>query len=263
MQKTLLILLVPVVILMPTAVWASETQDAGDAKAALEKVQQAAEGITSFEADMKISMSVMNQPMEMVGHIVVLKPDRMRMKMTVPPQGEMEIVSDGTTTWTYMPMMNLVQKIDNAAIKQMPGMGGPPGGGQMNDPSKALEQLDPDTLRLVGEETVDGQACYVFEGDLPEQARGMAPQFAPQKMKVWLAQADSLSRKMEGYGSDGTTMMTMTFANVKTNVQLAEDHFTFTPPPGAQVMDMSQAVQSMMENLQGAPLQAPSVPPQE
>lgn len=250
MRKRMVILLTATLMALP--LWAVEAAQAGDVQAALEKIQQAGEKINSFEADMKMSTMMMNQPMDMSGHVVVLKPDRMRMTMTMPPQGEMEMVSDGTTTWTYMPMMNLVQKIDNAAMKDMPGMGA--SGQPMKDPSKVLDQMNPDSLRYLGEESVDGQPCFVFEGQVPEQARKMGQQFVPQTMKVWLAGADGLSRKIESHAADGATMMTMTFSNVKTNIDLLEDHFTFTPPPGAQVMDMSQAIQSMMKQMQqGAP----------
>jgi len=246
MGKKMIILLT--VILLASALWVSQAVQAEDVQAALEKIEQAAEKITSFEADMKMSTMMMNQPMDMSGHIVVLKPDKVRMTVTMPPQGEMEMVSDGTTTWTYMPMMNLVQKMDNAAIKDMPGMRSP--GQPINDPSKVLEQMNPDSLRYLGEEPVDGQPCFVFEGEVSEQVRKMGQQFIPKTMKVWLAGADGLSRKIESHAADGATMMTMIFSNVKTNIDLLEDHFTFTPPPGAQVMDMSQAIQSMMKQMQ-------------
>lgn len=255
MHKRMVVFLLGAAMVAALPLRAVEAQEAADVKAALEKIQKAAEEITSFEADLTMAMSVMNQPITTTGHIAVLKPEKMRMTMTMPPHGDTEVISDGTTTWTYMPAMNMVQKTDNAAMKNMAGMGGP--GRQMNDPSKVLEQLEADSLRFVGEETVDGQPCSIFEGKVPEQARKMGQQFAPQSIKVWVAGTDGLCRKMEAVGPSGATMMAMTFSNIKVNAPLPEEQFTFTPPAGAQTIDMSRMMQSMLGNAQ------PGAPPQQ
>lgn len=253
MRRSLVSMLLAVVVLASIPLWASEATGSEDAKAILDKIQQAAGEMNSFEADMSMSMSVMNQPMNMTGHMAVLKPDLMRMTMTMPPQGDMQIVSDGATMWTYIPMMNMVQKIDASVMKQAPGMGGP--GAQMEDPTKTIQQMDPATVQFLGEEMCDGQTCYVIEGALPQQAKQMGGQFVPEKMKAWAAQADGIPRKIEMMDSSGTPMMTMTFTNVKINTEFPENHFTFTPPPGAQIMDMTETIRSMMKQQQGAPPQ--------
>ena len=102
----------------------------------------------------------------------------------------------------------------------------------------------------MGQETADGQACYVFEGKLPINVKQMMGAASMENMKVWMAKSDGVSRKMEGQAADGSSVLSMTFSNVKTNLALSTDQFVFTPPEGAQVIDMSEAVKNMMKSMQ-------------
>lgn len=246
LQKKALLAVLMLAALVPAMAVQSQPTEA--TRAAVEQVNQAAEAYQAFEADMSSEIFMINPPMGFTGHMTVLKPDRMRIKTSAPPpQGNMEIVSDGKTTWTYMPLMNLVQKIDMEVIKGLPGMTTP--GQQIKDPSKPLEQLDPATVQLIGEETMDNQLCYIFEGMIPADAQKIAGEYAPEKMKIWVAKDDGISRKIESFQKNGTTSMTITFSNVKVLNNLTDADFVFTPPANAEVVDMTQVMQSLMQNL--------------
>jgi len=239
-------------------VFASQATPGNETREALQAIEQAAEKIDAFEADIHMSMTMMNTPVNMKGTMKILKPDFMRMSMTMdapegtpPNMGMMnqEMVADASTVWIAMPAMKMVQKFDKSVFEKAPGGTGGMSS-QFQDPSKMLEQLDSDTIQLIGEESCDGQLCYLFSGHLPPEARKMGGPFVPESMKIWVSKADGMARRMEMYQQDGKTLMAFDISNVKINPALTAGDFTFTPPEGVQAMDMTPMLESIIQGMQ-------------
>jgi outer membrane lipoprotein-sorting protein len=82
---------------------------------------------------------------------------------------------------------------------------------------------------------------YVLEGLPPAGMQAMTGvEFG--KTTVWIAVADGLLRKTQTLNKEGEVAMTATRTDVEVNVDLPDSLFTFTPPEGVQVMDMTEMV---------------------
>lgn len=257
-SKITLALLVALLVVQPVS--AQETSEEETA-AALAAVRNAMAKINSYSMKISMSMQMMNQQMEISGDMIFLKPDLMKMNMDMPGMqgGKMKMVMDEETAWIHMPMMNMVQKIDKTVFKeignvgnmQMPMMGS-------NDP---LDQLDKETIELIGSEQCDGQSCYVFEGTVEPTARKIAGPMSPHRMRVWMAKSDGLTRKMKAFGEGGQQMMEIVATEVDKSVEVTRADFQFTPPEGAQVIDLTDQMRALFEKMkeQAEPTPAPTV----
>lgn len=245
---------------------AAAPADPAATKAAIEAVKASAGALTTLEADQTISMDVMGAAMTLQGHLAVLKPDLIKFNMEpVLPAGQsgqndmmaammkMTVYMDKTTVWIHMPEANMVQKFDKSVYQDGSGQGMNLQAG--SDPSKVLDDLDPETVQLLGEETFDGAGCYVFQGKLPKPASMAGAEALPDSMKIWIGKGDGLARKTEAYLTDGKLAMSATLSNIKTGVPLSPAAFAFTPPAGVQVMDMTEMLRGQMQGQQSAPVQ--------
>jgi len=185
--------------------------------------------------------------------------DKFRMESTVPPNQKQIIVSDGKVTYTYMPMMKLVQSMDMARIQAALGENAPKEMTKPGNQSNPLHGLDPDTLTYYGVETVNGEDVYVLEGTMGAEAQMMkqVTPFAPDGLKCWVSVADGLPRKMTFLGADGQEMMSQEFVDVVVNQAPDPGLFVFEPPADAQVVDMTESVIAMMSTMQKPSLPAP------
>ncbi|HLX59943.1 MAG TPA: hypothetical protein VKX17_01555 [Planctomycetota bacterium] len=87
-------------------------------------------------------------------------------------------------------------------------------------------------VSVLPDETVDGQAAYVLE------VKSKTP--GASAMKYYLSKENGMTVQMLTLGADGKTTGTTKFSNIKINPSIPADHFTFTPPAGVQVMDMTK-----------------------
>lgn len=252
------------VVLSVYSAMAAAPADPAATKAAIEAVKAAAGTLTTMEADQTISMDIMGMAMTLKGHLAVLKPDFVKFNMEpVLPAGQsgqhdmmaammkMTVYMDNTTVWIHMPDANMVQKFDKSVYQDGSGQGMNLQAG--SDPSKVLEDLDPETIQLVGEETLDGASCFIFQGKLPKPANASEAGLLPESMKIWIGKSDGLARKTEAYQADGKLAMAATLTAIKTGVPLAPASFTFTPPAGVQVMDMTQMLRGQLQGQPSAP----------
>jgi outer membrane lipoprotein-sorting protein len=212
----------------------------------LEKMALAAKDIKSMEADMAMTMAA--QGAESKGRYKG-EPESARfvINMDVKAMGadmKMNMVSDGKNMWIHMIMQgqNIVMK---GSVEQMKKMGG---GGSQN-PLEQIKQLEKEfDFKAVKEEQVGGRAAYVLEGGVKENAeiKKQAPNV--KSARIFVDKQDWMVRKTEVLDDQGKSAMVIELANLKTNIKIDEALFTFTPPEGAQVMDMGE-----MMKMQGAP----------
>ena len=91
-------------------------------------------------------------------------------------------------------------------------------------------------FKVLPDESVDGADCYVFEATPKNKEAG------DQSHTTYYCRKDcGFPVKMMAYGPDGQVMTTMTYTDIKLNVDIPADKFEFEPPAGVQVMDMTGA----------------------
>ncbi|OGV73120.1 MAG: hypothetical protein A3K19_19860 [Lentisphaerae bacterium RIFOXYB12_FULL_65_16] len=234
--------------------------DPATEKAMADMESKAAE-VKTCQADVVSKMKMMNQDLVSRGTVSFKQPGKCTMEFETE-MGAMKlkqiIVSDGKTMWTHQPMMNMVTKIDlQKAADAVPGAAA----GNLSKPFQGLKR---DTISLVGSETLDGVETQVFEATPDAQGAPNNPLPSDGKMKVWLGTADGMVRKVAMADPAGAEVMTQTYSNVKINGDIPDSKFEFTPPEGAQVMDMTEQALKMMKPdaaaAPGAPAAVPAAP---
>jgi outer membrane lipoprotein-sorting protein len=215
-------------------------------------------GYKTVSADYRQTMQMMGSPMQFSGHLWQQQPRQMRMEMDMPMMGQqakmlMVLGTDGIM-WQEMglPGGKQIMKMD---LNQMKGANPL----DQADPSQAWKkQKEWMDFTLVGTEELDGQPVYVLEGKWKEaatktpQGAAMAAMFS--KSRLYLGQRDGYMHKMAQYDKAGSTVvMTMEFANVKFDEELPAKLFTYQPPEGAPVMDMTKMGAAMVGGQSSAP----------
>jgi outer membrane lipoprotein-sorting protein len=199
--------------------------------------------VKTFEFDMKTEMK--GGPQEgavMMGHMCSKSVEKdgkpamplTNMKMSMDMGGmkqEMLMVHDGEFIWNEMKMMGRVM-----VMKMKPNPGA-----NKNDPSSFQDQYD---LKYVGDEDFDGQKMWVLEGTPKAGTAAAAPSGPagqqPGKIRISVGQKDNFPHRWILYAKDGTEMAETQITNVKLNPKLDDALFKYTPPAGAQVMDMTK-----------------------
>lgn len=136
--------------------------------------------------------------------------------LPAPQTMKSKIVGDGEFLWNEQEQMGQ---------KMVTKMKMPP---EAMDPATAYKNMVKEGTATVKENaSVEGADCTVLE----VKGQGMTS-------LIYIANDNGVMMKMEGTGDDGTKM-TMTAKDVKVNSSLDGVTFTYTPPEGVQVMDMS------------------------
>ena len=88
-----------------------------------------------------------------------------------------------------------------------------------------------DSFSLLPDETIDDQSVYVFEGKAGDGTVTTRHYFDKQTgMLLKMATEDSIAQ----------TRYTFALSDIKVNVEFDDDHFTFTPPEGMEVQDLTR-----------------------
>jgi len=221
-------------------------------------IMERARSVKRYHQKMKMSMSMMGQQQNMDGEMW-MDGDKMYMKMTTPPfDQEQIIISDGKTTYTYMPMMKMVQTMDMEKLREAVGedtggMGGAAKIGQAPDP---FDGVDKTTLEFVGIENINDEEVYVLEGGFisaVKEMQAMNP-FAPDAARFWVSQKDGMPRKTTFYTKDGSEMMSQEYRDVVINPEIDPSKFVFEVPEDAQVVDMTDGIINMLNSSKDNPM---------
>jgi outer membrane lipoprotein carrier protein len=187
----------------------------------LRRVEQAANGVRSLEADFTQSLTIplLNQTQRGSGKLYQRKPDRFLMRFS-DPAGDV-MVADGRHFWLYYPSSDPRQ-----VIRTSIAAGGEAVDLQQQFLSNPNQRFVP---TLNGEETVAGRAAYVMTL-VPRQR-------SPYKvLRIWVDKQDYLVRRFE-MTEENDSVRRVELRNLRTNHTLSDALFTFTPPAGAQVFD--------------------------
>jgi outer membrane lipoprotein-sorting protein len=156
---------------------------------------------------------------------------RMELKTTMPqPVGatateqSMLTILDGEYAWTLSETMG--QKM---AMKTKPDAR------MMGDPKSTFAELRKDhELKLLPDETVDGTKVYVIEAT-PKDTGG-----TPSKTLLYFGKDHGMLVKTLVQNPEGKPTMTMTYTDIKYDVDINPDRFVFKPPPGVEVQDLTK-----------------------
>jgi len=156
---------------------------------------------------------------------------RMEMDMKME-MGEMKMdgktlsVTDGKYTWVLNEMMGQKNVIKTKADASNDVVG-----------SNVLENLKKDyDLTLADDAEVDGEKTWTVmaKPKTPVNAPG-----APATMRYNFRKSDGFPVKMVGIDSGGKEVTTITWTEIKPNVDIEASRFKFEPPAGVQVMDQT------------------------
>jgi outer membrane lipoprotein-sorting protein len=133
--------------------------------------------------------------------------------------GEMTVVTDGATVWSYSRATNQLL-IDRFVADD-----------RTFSPERILTAAPEDfSAVLVGKEKVGGQETYVLK--LIPSGEGFITM-----LKLWIAESDYLTRKVEMVDANGKET-TYLVSDLRVNPGIPESRFTLPVPEGAEVVDL-------------------------
>ncbi len=247
----------------------------------LKDIGDKAAKINTYSADFDMAMNMGALDMKFGGNMQG-KEKLMAMTLNMEMMNQnvaMKMVTDQTgITWMEMDMMELkqVMKMDMAQAQAMqeemiPGM--PTGfggmGGLRGDPRSFADQFSKTfDMTYTGKEKLEDEDVYVLTGKLKEELKAtlsdnpsavgaatmgmdLGSMMDTARMKIGVK--DGFPRSAEMLDKDGKAWMTQTYKNVKLDVPIDDALFAYTPPDGAQVMDMSEVAGEAMHGQEDAP----------
>ncbi len=220
--------IVGLAVVSPAVAGADETA------ARVAELQAKAGAVNAYQADFTLTVTEDNKPSTLNGTLLYQRPDKRRIEFTGAPAPDdvaQLVVSDGAVEWQYFPGRHLAHKTDWVKVK---AAGAPAGALEIRGPHQPFLDLKPESVRLV-ETTADGTG--IFEAEPAPALVAEAP-FAPGKVRVEVA-ADGLAHRLTMTDADGHEVLSQEYTNVRLDPPITGTPFAFTPPTGAQIVDIS------------------------
>lgn len=197
---------------------------------ALSEISALQSNVKGYKADMEVHDKRGKEEQVATSTIEISKDYGWKL-MNHTRDGDVLVTNDFTTQYVYSPSEKKVMKseADSPEMKEA-----------YRKPASELNfvaVLDPETLKLVGKEEFEGEPVYHFEGTTTTQLMKSGKPFKT-KIEAWISTKDGLTRKTVEYaeGLTGTTI----YRNVQLNPGVTAKDFTFTPPKGAEIVDLNQ-----------------------
>ncbi len=195
------------------------TPATADAAAILERAERTYSELRSLQADFvqEVHVPLLDATRQSRGRIYHRRPDLFAMRFT-DPEGDL-LIADGSDVWMYNPSTDPRQVMRSRLAD----------GGQQVDLqreflSNATERY---SVTLEGTEMVGGRNAYA----LTLVPRGPSPY---RRIRLWVDTEDALVRRFEII-EENESERRLQMSNLRPNVEIPEEIFEFTPPPGTQV----------------------------
>jgi outer membrane lipoprotein-sorting protein len=208
-----------------------------------------ARAIRSLSATVEQRIAVLGMDQTMEGRVRFMAPELLRMDLAMTVGGmrlSTVTVSNGKTLVVYTDMLRAAQSFDLARVRSVrPGWTG-----DAVAPDRPFQDLEPGSIRELGEETVDGIPCLKFEGrpsGNPSTAQAL-PDLA--LARLWLGKEDGFPRRVVFLDRRGKELFSQRFTGVTLNPLLDPALFMFRPPEGVKVVDSTDLI---LQTLGGAP----------
>ena len=205
----------------------------------LAEVQRKAGQVESYKADFTLTVTEQDKPSTLAGSILYQRPDKRRIEFTNAPGAEdiaQLVVSDGKTEWQYFPGRKVVNQTDWAKVR---AAGVPPETLEVRGLHQPFIDVKSESIRFIEQKTEGQQSIYVFEADPSPTLVAEAP-FTPGKLQIGIGAADGLTRWLTMQDANGREVLSQQYSKVQTRVAAKTDDFTFSPPEGVQVVDISE-----------------------
>ncbi|HOD50976.1 MAG TPA: hypothetical protein PLM14_03075 [Candidatus Hydrogenedentes bacterium] len=198
--------------------------------AKIEMKGQSLRGATNVEISGKGTLEGMKKNASMVYRLEL--DQTLTMGESAMPN-KMLVVHDGTGMFTQTSMMGQTMVFKSKADKQSQIVS--PGGREAF--KQMHEQYD---IKVLPGDNLNGEPVYVFElrpkQDAEKQSNAAGkPQF--DKTLLSLSRKTGFPIRMLMFGQEETPLMTVDYRDYKIDPKLDPARFTYTPPPGAVVMD--------------------------
>lgn len=194
---------------------------ATDASPILERAERAYADVRSMQADFvqEVSVPLLDRTQRSAGRIYHRRPDRFLMDFSDPADDV--IVADGRYLWMYYPSADPRQVLRTTLDAA---------GGSVDLQREFLSDATRrfDAVHL-GVEQVGGRPADV----LRLRPRQAAPY---TQVKIWVDRGDAMVRRFE-IVEQNESVRRLELRNLRPNIELRDDLFSFTPPPGAEVFD--------------------------
>ncbi|WP_192868129.1 outer membrane lipoprotein-sorting protein [Calderihabitans maritimus] len=190
------------------------------------KMKAANEKINSYESKMEMTVKMGGQTQTTIIKQWMKRPDLMRVEAESSEDGKILSVSDGKRLWTYMEKKNQVMVFDvpGEIKKQQEEMGFLT---EMVD--RFLKEFE---IEVVGQEKVAGRDCYILNLTPKQDA-----EFPLGKIKLWVDRESWMPLKQEI--KNDQMQVTMTYKEIRYNVDLDDNLFKFEAPPGVKVKEVN------------------------
>ncbi len=225
----------------------------------VDKLVQESDAVESYRVETKTSMRMGGQDVTTTGKIAYKKPGLLHMTTSTNMMGGMthETFKTKDVAWTYIPLMKIATKMEmpkfeGAMSSHNSGMGAP---------VMMLRDFPKEAVTSHEKKLVDGNEVYELKVSLDnphgETNTGKSFGMMPAKMDFLINADTGMPHKVTMYAKDDTPIMEMSYLNYQINVPIPDSEFEFTPPEGAQIMDMTKAAKGMMSHMHGgsAPFQ--------
>lgn len=257
---------------------ALQAQEDAQLDQVMEEISANADKLESWRADFQQEVSVAGMAIKSTGEMET-KGTMSRGNITMDMMGqkvEMKTVTDqDNVAWieTNMAGQPMVMRMDmnSPAVQEMTGgqVPGGVGGGMANNPQQMLEMLRKmGEVSYQGKEELYGKQMHVLESKLNEKfleeidASGQMSQMGMRldKMRLWVDPEFGFTRKVSFQDPQGTPVMQVEFTNFEPNVEVSDDAFTYTPPEGVPIVDMTQQLEEVEEEAPAVEPDAPADP---
>jgi len=184
------------------------------------QVEQAVKGMKTYEANFVFQNFKAGVKSISQGQILYKDPDKMRIEINLSGiVGQEELIlHNGKIKWSYSPSRKF-------AFKEVASL-------NTNSFEPFGLNLDPHHLVYQGRAIYDGSECNIFQ--LEQKDSGTL-------IKAAVSLKDGIPRQIEFYNKDGTPRTIEEISSVKINVPIGDSKFHFTPPPGTQIIDLSES----------------------
>lgn len=211
-------------------------------------IEKKAASVTSYQADLSITIEMMGKRVDSKGTVIYKKPDKSKMESEMD-MGSMKMkqisYNDGTTRWNYQPDMKIATRVD---IKKVAAEIKDGSMDQRSDMSQPFKGFQRDSIKFIREDTTNNGKVLIFQG-IPDKSGMKMMNISPAKIELWIGAGDGICRKMILFNDEGKEMMTQSYDNIRLNIEVNDSTFSFVPPEGIQVNDMTDATIDMLKKM--------------
>lgn len=204
----------------------------------LSSIKKKIDSIKSYSADMEVVEERDDGAKSQSSSTIVLSKDKGWRVSSNGKEGSYTFITNFDVFYQYYPDQKQVIKMipmDAEASAML---------------KKPLEEINPITLmdakglNIKGSEQLNGETVYRIEGTTTTQViPGVMPM--TRKLEVWVNANDGFPRKT--VENSGMSTATTTYKNLKINVPVTVEDFSFIVPPGVELIDANQEMKKMQQ----------------